>query len=123
MATASGPSSPSTNPTQPAATVPADWPVQAADAIERAVGGVRDKTTGPAITVTRAVVYGLFAAILGVAVLVMIAVITIRILDVYLPESITGDDNVWLAHLIVGVVFCVAGMIAWSKRSLPTTTP
>ena len=113
---------PPTTPAQPAATVPADWPVQAADAIERAVGGVRDKTTGPAITVTRAVVYGTFAAILGVAVLVMVAIIVVRILDVYLPESITGDDNVWLAHLIVGVVFCVGGMIAWSKRSVPTAS-
>ena len=30
-----------------------DWPAQAADTIERAVQGVRDKTTGPAITVAR----------------------------------------------------------------------
>jgi hypothetical protein len=94
--------------------------VQAADAIERAVVGVRDKTTKPAITVARALVYGTFAAILGVAVLVMISIITVRILDVYLPESITGDENTWVAELIVGVVFCVAGAFAWSKRATPT---
>ena len=37
-----------------------DWPAQAADTIERAVQGVRDKTTGPAITVARWLVAGLF---------------------------------------------------------------
>jgi hypothetical protein len=106
---------------QPAPTteIPADWPVQAADAIERVVGGVRDKTTGPAITVARGVVYGTFAAIIGIAVLTMLAVVSVRVLDVYLPESVTGDDNTWLAHLIVGVVFCLLGMVLWAKRSRP----
>jgi putative Ca2+/H+ antiporter (TMEM165/GDT1 family) len=101
----------------PAAEIPADWPVQAADAIERVVGGVRDKTTGPAITLARGVVYGTFAAIIGIAVLTMLAVIAVRVLDVYLPESVTGDENTWLAHLIVGIVFCLLGMFSWAKRS------
>ena len=42
-----------------------DWPAQAADTIVRVVGQVRDRTTGPAITAARAVVFGLLAAILG----------------------------------------------------------
>ena len=42
-----------------------DWPAQAADTIVSVVEKVRDRTTGPAITATRAVVFGLLAAMLG----------------------------------------------------------
>jgi hypothetical protein len=41
-----------------------DWPAEAADSIERVVQGVRDKTTGPAISAARWTVAGLFAAIM-----------------------------------------------------------
>lgn len=94
-----------------------DWPVQAADTIERVVGTVRDKTTGPAITVARGVVYGTFALIVGTAVAVLFAVGAVRLLDAYLPDEYVGEDHTWLAHLIVGVLFSVAGMVAWSKRT------
>lgn len=94
-----------------------DWPAQAADAIERAVGTVRERTTGPAITVARALVYGLFAALVGTAVAVMLAIGAVRALDVYLPDSTLGEQHVWLAHLIVGGVFSIVGMVLWSRRS------
>ena len=58
-----------------------DWPAQAADTIERVVGTVRDKTTGPALTVARAVVYGTFAALVGTACLVVLIIGAVRLLD------------------------------------------
>jgi hypothetical protein len=97
-----------------------DWPVQAADAIERVVGGVRDKTTGPAISVARAVVYGTLAGIVGIAVLVMLAIIAVRVLDIAARE-ILDDQSTWLAHLVAGAVFCVVGAVLWSKRRRPDT--
>jgi hypothetical protein len=103
----------------PAATE--DWPVQAADAIERAVGTVRDKTTGPAITVGRAIVYGTFAAIAGIAAAVMVAIAAVRALDIAALELI-GEGHTWAAHLVVGVVFSLAGMLAWSKRQARDST-
>ncbi|MFZ6004485.1 MAG: hypothetical protein ACOYXM_11200 [Actinomycetota bacterium] len=99
---------------------PADWPTQAADTIERVVGSVRDKTTGPAITVARWVVYGTFAAVVGSVVAVLLAIGAVRFLDVYLPESVFGDDHTWAAHLIVGALFSVVGMVLWSRRSAPS---
>lgn len=100
--------------------LPADWPTQAADTIERVVGSVRDKTTGPAITVARWVVYGTFAAVVGSVVAVLLAIGAVRFLDVYLPESVFGDDHTWAAHLIVGTLFSVIGMVLWSRRSAPS---
>ena len=88
-----------------------DWPEQAADTIERVVGSVRDKTTGPLTTVAQALVYGLLAAILGVAAVVLLAVGLERVLIDLLLE-----DDVWAAHLIVGGIFILAGLFLWSKR-------
>lgn len=96
-----------------------DWPAQAADTIERVVGSVRDKTTGPAITAARWVVYGTFALLVGMAVLVLLAIAAVRLLDVYLPDAWVGEDHTWVAHLIVGLVFALVGMAMWSKRTAP----
>jgi len=103
-----------------AAAAQQDWPAQAADTIERVVGSVRDKTTGPAITVARWVVYGTFALVVGAVVGVMLAIAAVRALDAYLPDAWVGEQHTWAAHLIVGVLFSLVGMLAWSRRSAPT---
>ena len=105
-------------PTEPASTQVGgeDWPIQAADAIERAVGAVRAKTTGPAITIARGLVYGTFALLVGSAVLVMVAISAVRALDVYLPDAWVGEEHTWVAHTAIGAVFTLAGMAMWSRR-------
>ena len=94
-----------------------DWPAQAADTIEKVVGQVRDKTTGPAIKAARWLVYGTFSLLVGVAVLVLLAISAVRLLDVYLPDAWVGEDHTWVAHLITGACFTIIGMVLWSKRS------
>jgi len=93
-----------------------DWPAAAADAIERAVGTVRDKTTGPAITVARGIVYGTFALLVGSVVAIFVAISAVRALDVYLPDSVFGDQHTWAAEAMIGAVFTLAGMALWSRR-------
>lgn len=104
----------------PTAGAQQDWPAQAADTIERVVGSVRDKTTGPAITVARWVVYGTFALVVGTVVGIFLAIAAVRALDVYLPNAWVGEEHTWAAHLVVGVTFSLVGMLAWSRRSAPT---
>ena len=108
---AGGPATPTTSAAGP------DWPAQAADTIERVVGSVRDKTTGPAITVARGLVYGTFALLVGSAVAVLFAISAVRALDVYLPDAWVGEQHTWVAHLLIGAVFTLAGMLLWSRRS------
>lgn len=96
-----------------------DWPAQAADTIERVVGSVRDKTTGPAITVARWVVYGTFALVVGAMVGVLLAITGVRLLDVYLPDAWVGEDHTWVAHLLIGGLFTLVGAAAWTRRSAP----
>ena len=97
-----------------------DWPAQVAETIERIVGQVRDMTTGRAITAARALVYGTFALLVGVAVAVLLAISAVRLLDAYLPDSVVGEEHTWVAHLIVGGVLTIAGMVLWSRRSART---
>src|SRR5918995_833950 len=103
------------------ATTPAppsgDWAAQAADTIERVVGGVRDKTTGPALTVARGVVYGSFALLVGLAALVLGTIAAVRLVDNYLPDAVFGEDHTWAAHLIIGLAFVIAGAVLWVRRN------
>lgn len=92
-----------------------DWPAQAADTIVRVVGQVRDRTTGPAITAARMVVYGLLAGILGLICLVLLVIGLVRVLDNY----VVGEGNTWLAHFIVGALFTLLGALLWSRRRAP----
>ena len=90
-----------------------DWPAKAADAIVNVVGSVRDRTTGPITTIARGIVFGLFAAVLGTAVVVLVIIAAIRLLDEALPSG------VWLAYLVLGIVFLVAGALVFRKRNQP----
>jgi hypothetical protein len=86
-----------------------DWTVQAADTIEGLVTSIRNKTTVPLTTVARGIVFGILAAFAGGAAMVLFAILAVRVLNL-LP----GD--VWVAHLITGMVFTLIGVFAWSKR-------
>jgi hypothetical protein len=94
-----------------------DWPAQAADTIERTVQSVRDKTTGPAITAARWAVAGLAAMLLGTAALILIVIALVRVLDVYLPDAVFGEQHVWAAHLILGApLFLLGVLLLWKAR-------
>jgi hypothetical protein len=98
-----------------------DWPAQAADAIVKVVGQVRDRTTGTAITAARAVVYGTLACILGTAVLVLASILLVRGLAIAYDELLGLADldragrGVWLAELTVALAFLLAGQVLWRK--------
>lgn len=80
-----------------------DWTAQAADTVERLVTGLRDKTATPLTVVARAIVYGLLAAVMGLATAVLVIIGLLRAVDVYLP------GEVWSAHLLLGGIFTVLG--------------
>lgn len=94
-----------------------DWPAQAADTIERVVQGVRDKTTGPAISAARWFVAGLFMLVAGTMALILLVVGLVRVLDAYLPDAVFGEDHVWAAHGLVGLILAIVGLVLLAKRS------
>ncbi len=93
-----------------------DWAGQAADAVERLVGSVRDKTSIPLTTVARGLVFGLIAAVMALVIAVLVAIALVRAIDVF-----TGEGNVWIAHLAVGGIFSVTGAFLLRKATATTT--
>ncbi|HTN80965.1 MAG TPA: phage holin family protein [Acidimicrobiales bacterium] len=94
-----------------------DWPAQAATSIEQLVTTVRDKTTVPALTAARAVVYAIVGGSLLLVAFVLFTICFIRLVDNYLP----GD--VWAAYVLVGSVFLLAGLILWTQRGRASIQP
>ena len=97
----------SSAPTEP------DLAAETADSIERVVVAIRSKTTDPLERIVRVVVYGIVAAVLGVAMLVLLTIALVRAVDIAIP----GD--VWSAHLAIGGIFTLLGLFLWTRRRPP----
>jgi uncharacterized protein YacL len=87
----------------------ADWTTDAVDTLDQIVGTVRDKTVIPAQRATRAVVYGLLVGFFVFVAVCMLAIAIFRVLVI-----LVGD--VWLAYLILGGIFVIAGAFVWTLR-------
>lgn len=95
-----------------------DWAAQTADTIERVVGSVRAKTADPLEQVARLLVYGLLAAIVGVAALALVTIALVRGIVIIL--DLVWQPEVWLAYLGAGIIFVLIGLWLWRKRSAKT---
>jgi len=89
-----------------------DLPTRGADWVDTVVELLRDKTVRPLTLATRAVVFGIIVFAATVVTVVLLSITLIRLLTVY-----AFDGRVWLSDLVVGMVFVVAGIVAWSKRT------
>ncbi len=93
-----------------------DLPTRGADYVDTLVELLRDKTVRPLTLATRAVVFGIIIFAAAVVTVVFLSITLIRILTVY-----AFDGRVWLSDLVVGALFVMAGMVAWSRRTDPTS--
>jgi len=89
-----------------------DWTDQVADAIDNAVGVVRDKTVVPARKIVAAITKGIVVGFLAAAAAILVAVASFR------GVVLAVQGEVWLAHLILGTVFTGAGLglVSLSRR-------
>ncbi len=100
--------------TAPVAAAPEpDWTDQVTDLVIDVVDRIHDSTTGPLISVAKSVVYGVMAAIVGVAALIILTLLAVRSLDL-LP------GRIWIPYLALGIVSTAAGLLLWSKRTHPS---
>ena len=54
--------------------------------------------------------------LVGSVVAVLLIVAAVRLIDVYLPDSVFGEDHMWAAYLILGLVFMVGAAVLWPRR-------
>jgi hypothetical protein len=112
------PPSPVPTPDEGAPSTPAytalvgDWPTKATDAVDTLVALLRDKTVRPATLAARAIIFGIIIFAAAVTVVTLLSITLIRLLTVYV-----FDGRVWASDLLVGVLFVVVGLLAWSQRN------
>lgn len=102
-----------------------DWPAQATDSILNLVDSVRDKTTGPALTAARAVVYGTIIFLLAIPLAIMLLIGAMRAMEgilLFIGEK-TGwaflVDPMYLVYLTFGVLFVLASRYLFRKAQKP----
>ena len=93
-----------------------NWAADIADTIERVVGSVRDRTTKPLVTASRAVVFGLLAGILGIVAVVLLIILLTRATQALLDIWFRHEMSVYLSYFIIGGIICLGGLFVLSKR-------
>jgi hypothetical protein len=88
-----------------------DWTTDAANAIDNAVGIVRERTVEPVQSVVRVVTYGLLAGLILVPAATMSTIAAFRLL------VIATGNTAWAAWLILGGIFVLGGWFCWSRRT------
>ncbi|HVL05535.1 MAG TPA: hypothetical protein VM388_06080 [Acidimicrobiales bacterium] len=91
----------------------ADWTKDLLDRLDHYIEVVRSNTTDRLVKVARVLVYGVIALILGSMAGIIALIGLIHALDNLLPRE------VWLPYMLLGAIFLVAGLFAWSKKSAP----
>ena len=91
----------------------ADWTKDLLDRLDHYIDVVRSNTTDRLVKVVRVLVYGVIALILGSMAGIIALITLIRVLDIVLPRE------VWLPYMVLGAIFLLAGLFAWSKKTAP----
>ena len=90
---------------------PTDWTTDAADAIERAVALVRERTVEPAQTATKLAIYGLLAALIAIPAVILL------LIGLFRGLVLLYQGEVWAAWLTLGGIFVLAGGLLWARRN------
>jgi len=93
-----------------------DWQSTAVDFVIDKVDLVKRLATNNAVLALRVLVFGMVAAVLAIAALVLFIVIAVRMADAYLPIGNGVGDASWAAHLFIGSMFSILGIGAWLSR-------
>lgn len=89
----------------------AEWPARLADQVEAVVAALHDKVVRPLLIVARGVVFGILVGAMALVIAVLSSIAVVRLLDAY-----AFGRRVWASDLVVGGLFAVIGLVAWSLR-------
>ncbi len=93
-----------------------DWTEDVLDRLDRAIEVVRSNTADRLRRIAELLIYGVVAGVTGSMALVLLVIGTIRLLDVLLP-------SMWVADLLLGTALLGCGLLLWSKRMSPASSP
>lgn len=93
-----------------------NWAADVATHITRAVGAVRDKTAGTAVTIVRIVVFAMLAVFLLAMAVTLLLIMSTRALQSLLDIWLSWDRAVWVSYLILGGMLTMIGLLLLSRR-------
>jgi uncharacterized BrkB/YihY/UPF0761 family membrane protein len=93
-----------------------NWASNFTETIIDTVDKVRDRTTKPIVMVARGLVFGLLSTFLGLMALVLLLVGLSRALINLLEWPFDHDSAVWISHIVLGSLLCLAGAIFMVRR-------
>jgi hypothetical protein len=95
-----------------------NWAPELADTVERVVSAVRDKTTNKAITVVRALVFGIIISVAALVAIVLLVILGTKLLQrvLNIGDWIEADTAVGVSYLLMGALLVLGGMFFMSKR-------
>ncbi len=97
-----------------------EWATETTDRVVSVIDNVRSQTTQKVVYAARGLVFGLIAVIVGAFALVIAIVGLVRAIQALLALAISWEQAVYLSYLILGAIFCVAGMILFRMRNRAT---
>jgi len=93
-----------------------NWASDLADLIDLYVGKVRKAVTERAVTVVRAVVFGIIIFIaLPVGVTLLVILLT-KFLQALIGLATDHDSSVWISYMVIGVALVIGGAVMMRKR-------
>lgn len=94
------------------------WASDLADTLERWTGRLRAATTDHAVRLTRGLVFGVLVVIALATATPLAILVFVRLTQVVLSRvtRTDADTTVWLAYLVVGALFMVAGALMLRRR-------
>jgi hypothetical protein len=87
-----------------------DWAASLVDNLDSIVDAIKGKTSEPLLKAVKFLLIGVMGLGLGIMFLFLITIGLVRLANNFLP----GD--VWVAHLLIGLMLLGAGLAIWSKR-------
>ena len=101
------------------------WESLVTSKIVTGIDSVRTKTTGPAIHLSRTVVYGLTMLLIGLISIPFLVIGTSRgFIEIFNTWVFTSRDTaVWFVYLLNGIIWSSIGLFIWNKRPKGAATP
>jgi len=93
-----------------------NWASDLADTIDLYLGKVRKAVTERAVTVVRAVVFGLIILIVAPVAITLVVIIITKALQRLIATATDHGTAVWMSYMFIAAVLIIAGSVLMSRR-------
>ena len=92
------------------------WASELADVIDLYLGKIRSTVTNRAVTVVRAVVFGLIIVIVAPVAITLLIIIVTKSLQRLIDLGTDHDTAVWISYMVIAAVLIIAGSVLMGRR-------